>query len=296
MNIINKLDRKFHGKGIPNLTVYILCCYALGYILQIINPTIINKLSLNVTMILRGEVWRLVSWILIPPQSGSVLLFVLAILLFYYPIGTSLEHTWGTFRYNLYIFNGVFLTIVGAFILHFVSGGLYEGHRLFVPNDYTGIIFTTYYISLSVFLAYAACFPDMRVYLYFVLPIKVQWMAIFYLAIISYNILQYIRAGVWFMAIPIVASLLNFGLFYLASRNQTIHYSSADKKRRNEFRKAMSAGQVKRENSAQTITKHKCVICGRTEVSNPELEFRFCSRCNGNYEYCQDHLFTHEHK
>ena len=283
MKFIDKLERKFGRFGIPNLTVYIVVCYVIGYALMIVNPSLLNWLSLEPAYILRGQIWRLVTWVLYPPDSSNVLLFALMVLFFYYPIGTSLERTLGTFKYTLYIFSGMVFTILGAFILYFILGG----------NVLVGSVFSTYYISLSTFLAYAMCYPEMQVLLMFIIPIKMKWMAIFYVVIVAYEMIQYIMAGAWYLVIPIVASLLNFIIFYFGSRDFS-RYNPKEVHRRNEFRRAMEP-QGRMKSGSGSISKHKCAICGRTELDDPNLEFRFCSRCNGNYEYCQDHLFTHTH-
>ena len=285
MNFMNRLERKFGKYGIPNLTMYIIIGYVIGYILRLINPAVLNMLSLNVTAILHGQIWRLITWVISPPGSSNVFFFIIAVLFFYYPIGTSLERTWGTFRYTLYIFSGILFTVISAFILHFISGGILD--------SLSSYIFSTYYISLSVFLAYALCYPDMQVLLYFVIPIKMKWMAYVYLALVIYDIVSYVRSGIWFMAVPIVASLLNFLIFFFATRDMH-RYNPKEVKRKQEFKRAMSQGQASGTKN-KPVTKHKCAICGRTELDDPNLEFRFCSKCNGNYEYCQDHLFTHTH-
>lgn len=283
MKFIDKLERKFGRFGIPNLTIYMIVCYVIGYALMIVNPGILNWLSLEPAYILRGQVWRLVTWVLYPPSTSGVLWFAIAVLFFYYPIGTSLERTIGTFKYTLYILSGVVFTILGAFILYFLLGG----------NVLVGNVFSTYYISLSTFLAYAMCYPDMQVLLMFIIPVKMKWMAIFYVVIVVYEMIQYIMAGAWYLVIPIVASLLNFIIFYFGTKDFS-RYNPKEIHRRNEFRRAMEPqGRMKSGNGS--VTKHKCAICGRTELDDPNLEFRFCSRCNGNYEYCQDHLFTHTH-
>ena len=283
MKFIDKLERKFGRFGIPNLTIYMIVCYVIGYALMIVNPGILNWLSLEPAYILRGQVWRLVTWVLYPPSTSGVLWFAIAVLFFYYPIGTSLERTIGTFKYTLYILSGVIFTILGAFILYFLLGG----------NVLVGNVFSTYYISLSTFLAYAMCYPDMQVLLMFIIPVKMKWMAIFYVVIVVYEMIQYIMAGAWYLVIPIVASLLNFIIFYFGTKDFS-RYKPKEIHRRNEFRRAMEPqGRMKSGNGS--VTKHKCAICGRTELDDPNLEFRFCSRCNGNYEYCQDHLFTHTH-
>ena len=283
MKFIDKLERKFGRFGIPNLTIYMIICYVIGYALMIVNPGILNWLSLEPAYILRGQVWRLVTWVLYPPSTASVLWFAIAGLFFYYPIGTSLERTIGTFKYTLYILSGVVFTILGAFILYFLLGG----------NVLVGNVFSTYYISLSTFLAYAMCYPDMQVLLMFIIPVKMKWMAIFYVVIVVYEMIQYIMAGAWYLVIPIVASLLNFIIFYFGTKDFS-RYNPKEVHRRNEFRRAMEP-QGRMKSGSGSVTKHKCAICGRTELDDPNLEFRFCSRCNGNYEYCQDHLFTHTH-
>ena len=107
MKFIDKLERKFGRFGIPNLTIYMIVCYVIGYALMIVNPGILNWLSLEPAYILRGQVWRLVTWVLYPPSTSGVLWFAIAVLFFYYPIGTSLERTIGTFKYTLYILSGV---------------------------------------------------------------------------------------------------------------------------------------------------------------------------------------------
>ena len=283
MKFIDKLERKFGRFGIPNLTIYMIVCYVIGYALMIVNPGILNWLSLEPAYILRGQVWRLVTWVLYPPSTSGVLWFAIAVLFFYYPIGTSLERTIGTFKYTLYILSGVVFTILGAFILYFLLGG----------NVLVGNVFSTYYISLSTFLAYAMCYPDMQVLLMFIIPVKMKWMAIFYVVIVVYEMIQYIMAGKWYLVIPIVASLLNFIIFYFGTKDFS-RYNPKEIHRRNEFRRAMEP-QGRMKSGSCRVTKHKCAICGRTELDDPNLEFRFCSRCNGNYEYCQDHLFTHTH-
>ena len=283
MKFIDKLERKFGRFGIPNLTIYMIVCYVIGYALMIVNPGILNWLSLEPAYILRGQVWRLVTWVLYPPSTSGVLWFAIAVLFFYYPIGTSLERTIGTFKYTLYILSGVIFTILGAFILYFLLGG----------NVLVGNVFSTYYISLSTFLAYAMCYPDMQVLLMFIIPVKMKWLAIFYVVIVVYEMIQYIMAGAWYLVIPIVASLLNFIIFYFGTKDFS-RYNPKEVHRRNEFRRAMEP-QGRMKSGSGSVTKHKCAICGRTELDDPNLEFRFCSRCNGNYEYCQDHLFTHTH-
>ena len=148
-----------------------------------------------------------------------------------------------------------------------------------------GGVFTTYYVSLSVFLAYAMSCPDMQILLWFVIPIKMKWMGLVYGVMILYGIIS----GSMVTRIAIIASILNFIIFFLSTRNLS-RYSPKERARKAKF-KQQSAPHMTYANGA----RHRCAVCGRTELDDPCLEFRFCSKCNGNYEYCQDHLFTHEH-
>ena len=289
MNWIDKMERKFRGRGIPNLTVYVIICYVVGYLLSYMNPSMLSMMSLDVSKILQGQIWRLVTWVIYPPSTGNFFLFVISILFFYYPVGTSLERTWGSFRYTLYIFSGLLFTVIAAALLYAVTGGYVTVGGMMLPY---GSIFTTYYISLSIFLAYAVTYPDLQLLLMFVIPIKMKWMAFVYGLFIAWDIVSYLRVGLWVGVVPIVASLLNFVIFYFSTRDMN-RYNPKEIHRRQQFKKAMAPTRT--GYGPDGIAKHKCAICGRTEKDDPNLEFRFCSKCKGNYEYCQDHLFTHKH-
>ena len=203
-----------------------------------------------------------------------------------------MERTWGTYRYNLYLFLGIIFTALGAFAL---MGYVYLFQRevlIAMGAEYyfaiLATMFSTYYVNMSIFLAFAATFPDMQVLLFFLIPIKVKILGIIYGVLLVYEFIvgvgnTYLNVANRFV---IGASLLNFIVFFFTSRNM-IHMSPRQVKRRQDFKR-----EVKQ---SAKITRHKCAICGRTEETNPELEFRFCSKCDGNYEYCQDHLFTHVH-
>ncbi|MBD9155480.1 MAG: hypothetical protein EGP94_10440 [Lachnospiraceae bacterium] len=291
MNQHNGLRRKLEKYAIPNLTLYLIICYGIGYLMQYLVPAGYQYLMLDPFLVLKGQVWRLVTWILIPPDSSNIF-FVLITLYLYYSLGGLLERIWGTYKYNVYLFSGLLFTILGAFVLcgYSVLMGaqptMYTG--LYLLNNGSAVYFgqfSTYYINMSIFLACAASIPDVQVLLMFLFPIKVKWLGIVYGIILLVNCIQ---GGIatW---IVVIFSLLNFLVFFLRSKGK-MHLSVGQIKRQQEFHQKMrSAGQTK------GITRHKCAICGRTELDGDDLEFRFCSKCNGNYEYCQYHLFTHEH-
>ncbi len=298
MRPMSKFEKKFGKYAVKNISLALILCYVCGYLISWINPNFLNYLTLNPYEILfHGQIWRLVTWIIIPPESFSF--FTIIMLYFYYSLGTTLEHTWGTYRLNLYLFLGMIFTAIGAFALMGyaylfqpdIFAALGQGDLTAGTENYFALVstmFSTYYVNLSIFLAFASTFPNMQVLLFFFIPIKVKILGVIYGAMLVY---QFITGyGDVFLTVPlrfvIAASLLNFVVFFFTSRSM-IHMSPKQVKRRQEFRR-----EVKKTTK---ITRHKCAICGRTEETNPELEFRFCSKCEGNYEYCQEHLFTHTH-
>lgn len=285
-----KFEKIFSKYAIPNISLYLILCYGAGYVISLINPAFLGYLTLDPYKIIFDlQIWRVLTWIVIPPESSN-LFFVVIMMMFYYSIGTQLERIWGTYRYNLYLFLGMVFTILGSFIL-FVFCLLNHAEVMPMGSDTIYLMkdtavyfgsFSTYYINMSIFLAYAATFPDMQVLLMFIIPIRVKWLGIIYGAMLVYECLMGGIVG-W---VVIGSSLLNFVVFFLTSRNH-IHMSPKQMIRRQEFKRQTA--------QAQRITKHKCAICGRTEDDDPTLEFRYCSKCYGNYEYCQQHLFTHTH-
>ena len=291
MNWLDKLEKKLGRFAIPNLTVYLLAGYVIGFAIYYLAPGLLGWLTLEPAYILRGQIWRIISWVLIPPTGSLISLLFLVLL--YYSLGSALERTWGTFRYNVYIFSGILFTVIAVFILY---GVFYLIYGIELPLSSIGLI-STNYITMSIFLAFASIYPDMEVLLYFILPIKMKWMSIVYAAIVIYDVARYFMNGAWFMALPIIASLLNFVIFFLGTRDFN-RYNPKEIHRKNEFKRAVNGGSktVPFPGNSNAVTKHKCAVCGRTEKDDPNLEFRFCSKCNGNYEYCQDHLYTHIHK
>lgn len=277
-HLLNKLERKVGRRAVPNLIVWLLAGYAVGYTLMFLAPGLFKFLTLEPYYILRGQVWRLFTWVLMPP--GESLLFAVIMMLFYYQLGQSLERAWGSFRFNVYIFGGILFTVIGAFVLY---GAFYLING--VPVTGMGGFFSTNYINMTIFLAFAVCYPEMQVLLYFIIPIKMKWLAAVYAVMIALEMVQTDWAG----RVAIAASILNFLVFYLSTRDFR-RISPKEIHRRQTFKAQMRGAKPR-----AGVTKHKCAVCGRTELDDPSLEFRFCSKCEGNYEYCQEHLFTHQH-
>ena len=292
-SFLDKAERKYGKYAINNLSLYIIVAYVIGYILSLTGT--VDFLRLNPYEIVHGQVWRIITWIIVPPSSLGI--FTIIMLFFYYSLGRSLEMTWGAFRYNVYIFSGMIFTFIGAMLLYvfFAYASNNNPEEVgFVISMYV----TTYYVNMFIFLVFAALYPNMQVLLYFFIPIKIKWMAILYAVLLVVEVVQIRSLPIIIIrGVILLASLLNFLIFFLNSRNMK-RFSYAERKRQADFRNSVNQAKSTgaKDSTTGKISKHKCAICGRTELDNPDLEFRFCSKCNGNYEYCNEHLFTHRHK
>ena len=283
MNWLDRLERTFKGKGIPNLPLYIVILYAFGTIMNFATGGRFYIMTcFSPYMVIRQhEYWRIISFVL-SVRSGSGLmglLFLFFIMMFYYMIGQSLIQVWGEFRFTLYVILGLTATVLSGFIAYGVSTAMHM--------ESAGIMLDTYYVVLSMFLAFAALFPEVTVYLYGIIPLKVKWLAFLDLALLA---LEFIQGDIG-SRICIVFSLLNFLLFFFSSRSFR-KIRPKEVRRRKEFQRR--AGNVS-STSPPAMVRHRCAVCGRTEKDNPDLEFRYCSKCKGSLEYCNDHLFTHTH-
>lgn len=289
MKWLDKLERKYGKYAIPNLMNYIIILYIIGLLVQIISPSLYaNWLALDASAILeKGHIWRIFTFIIQPPTGDYF--FVIFALYLYYMIGRTLEYNWGSFRFNLYFFSGVILHVLVCLVIYLVSG--------------INLSYGTYYLNLSLFFVYLAMFPDATFLLFFIIPIKAKWLGIiegvyFALTILG-GFFVPIGSSVWWglaqfgiiaypaNSVAALVSLLNFLIFFTATRRN--QFSPKAAKRRKTYEKKIKV-------AAEKSTHHKCAICGRTEKDGDDLEFRFCSKCAGNYEYCHEHLFTHEHR
>ena len=282
MNFLNKMERKIGKYAMPNLMIYLIAAYCIGFVIYTVNPNFMLMLTLSPYHILHGQVWRLITWILMPTDTRVFSLLIMALL--YYQLGSALERSWGTFRFNVYIFGGMLFTVIGAFILYGIYAAAGTG-SLETISLISSLTFTTNYINLTIFLAFAVMYPEMQILLFFIIPVKMKWMAVVYAVLIAINLIL----TSWGGRIAIIMSILNFLIFFLSTRN----YRRVSPKEIH--RKQVFKAQMREPRRGSMVTKHKCAVCGRTELDDPNLEFRFCSKCDGNYEYCQDHLFTHQH-
>lgn len=294
MKWFNKLEQKLGRYAIHNLMRYMIIISVVGTLVGFIAPGFYySYLSLDVYQILHGQVWRLVTFVLYPSAGVDVvsIIFYALMLYVYYWIGSVLEQIWGSFRFNAFYFTGIFLIIIAAFVYYAVL--INANGAALAPIIGSGLsqVINLENLNLSMFIVFAFMFPDTQFRLYFLIPIKAKWLGILYLIFNAVEIVSCIQSGNYqsmMYMLLVVASIIDFVIFYLIARNPRGFVAAAKQRKR----------RVVYKNTAEQAAagpRHKCAICGRTEKDALHLEFRYCSKCEGNYEYCSDHLFTHEH-
>lgn len=269
---------KNRNKGISNLMLYIALGTAVVYIMSEMsgNYTLYNLLVFNRQKILQGQIWRLFTY---PLTYRIDNLLLMAVSLFvYHSLGQAMEHIWGTLRFNLFYLTGVLMMDVYCMIF--------------------GGTASVTYLNLSLFLSYATLFPDAQFLLFFIIPIKARFFALFDLAIVVLDLITYPFPYNLFSVI----SLANYFLFFGKDVLNVLPLSWRIKAKN---RSRTPSGQKPKvipfdaprssKDTAQANYTHRCTICGRTDVTNPELEFRYCSRCKGYYCYCEEHISNHSH-
>ncbi len=271
MDFINKLERKFGRFAVRNLIVYLLALQAIGYILGQANGLFYYEyLALNPAMVLRGQIWRLVTFLAVP-ASGNILLFAFSLFCFF-SIARLMEQLIGTFRTNLYLLVGLLGIILGTFLVTPFYGSFLAS---------TAAAGATTNLYLTMLLAIATLVPEAQFSFYGIIPIKAKWLGIFYGLLLAYQLFKYS----WPSRIMLVMTLLNYILFFFLYHKPAQRAKQAKRKVVYQYKAHAGASGP----------RHRCAVCGRTELDDPTLEFRFCSKCEGNYEYCQDHLYTHRH-
>ena len=299
VSMINKLERKFGRYAIRGLMKYMMILYGLGLLLAFVSPEFyVNWLALDVEKTFcHFQLWRLVTF-LIQPIEMTNLFFVLIAMYLYYFIGNMLEMRWGSFRFNLFYFAGIIFNILWCVLIYLVTWLLSgEGWSVLVSLEY---------INFAMMLAFAVEFGEVQFLLFFVIPVKVKYLAIFYVAMYGYEFISTLVKDGWqqflFDLAPFIIGIAHFLIYWIATRKsrRARRRTIGDMRRRYAYMQGVRAGEraggvVNRAGSRTVITKHRCAVCGRTELDDDMLEFRFCSKCEGNYEYCMDHLYTHTH-
>ena len=284
---MKELRRKFNrfcfehrNKGIRNLMLYVVLGSALMYVMSMVDPSnaLYYLFCFDRTAILQGQVWRLITY----PfcfSGGNVLLTVL-IFMCYYSLGQAIENIWGTFRFNIFYFTGILLMDIYCMIF----GGAASAT----------------YLNMSLFLAYATLFPDAQFLIFFINPVKAWVLALIDLITIILGLFAPFPMNLF----PVIA-LGNYFLFFgkdvlnVLPRSWRVNARRAVKKAANPTKKTIpfhSAGSYEATHtSVKAPYTHKCTVCGRTDISDPDLEFRYCSRCSGYHCYCSDHISNHTH-
>ena len=262
--------------GIPGLMRYIVIANALIYVVSLFDRSglLLNTLAMDPAAVLHGQIWRLVTYVLIPTNGGFWLIISL---MFYYWLGEALERLWGSTRFTVYYVSGMLLTALAAILARFIDG-------ISIP------LYGASYVNTALFMAYALTYPDAMVRIYFILPVKMKWLAILEAALFAIQVVRYAAAGLWGMALLPIVALLNLFVFFSPAL-----YHKADQIRAHNRKEAVQFRKAVREQQRQKGYNHKCEVCGRTDTEYPDLQFRYCSKCSGYHCFCEEHIFNHTH-
>jgi hypothetical protein len=257
MSLLNNLERKFRRFAISNITLYLILGQVLFFVFAMSGRFILSRVVLIPELVLGGEWWRLITFLFIPPVTNPIFAFFAWYL--FYLMGNALEGHWGAFRYNLFLLIGYFVTVAVTFLFPFSAA-------------------TNIFIGGSVFLAFAYLYPDFQLYIFFIIPVKIKWLALLTWIGYAYEVI----VEPWSSRLLVLASISNFLLFF----GKDIFWRIKTGNRKMVF-------QAKQYTTGREPF-HKCAVCGKTDVSAPQMEFRYCSDCGG-LGYCKDHIFNHEH-
>ena len=258
--------------GIPRLMLYLIIGNALVYLFSMMDRTGMLPwyLCLVPDRLLKGEVWRLVTFVFVP-NTGR-LIFLVIELYFYYLIGSTLERAWGAGKFTVYYLCGMVITIVYGILASLITG--------------RSLALTGSYLSLSMFFVYATLWPDNQILLFFFIPVKVKWLAWFEAAVF---LISMIMGRTLLPLVGIANYFLFCGSSLLASlKLLRMRHSTPARQFRRNIRHRES------EQNSRTYTR-KCAVCGRTDTEYPDLEFRYCSQCVGYHCFCSDHIHSHIH-
>lgn len=283
-NWIDKFCRDHPNFGISNLMLYIaIANVTIGLIDNFSSYSLSSALFFYRPMIFQGEIWRLITFIFVPITGdfgilnfsipGTSLFTTVLAAYFYYWIGSMLEREWGTARFNCFFFMGVLLNILFGMVFGVTS---------------------IQYVNLSMFFSFAVLFPDMQVLFMFILPMKVKWLAWIDAAFFAWQILNNLLHGLWLYALLPLVAILNFFIFFWSDFTEALAY----RKRRYQHQHSQQTVNFKKAAKSAYEKKgyiHKCAVCGKTDTEYPDMEFRYCSKCNGYYCYCMEHINNHEH-
>ena len=308
--------RKFTKETTPVLLSVLLGLRVLGTILSYALPNVfLEWILFDPKAILQGEVWRLVSFVMYPYGGGlSSVLFLALVTYFTFEIGRALKQIIGEAKLNFYLISGLILEVILGFVYYFV---MTSSPNLLVNAGYIRSL-NPGNIYYMLFVLFAMLFPEEQFLLMFIIPVKGKWLIFITLGLLLLDVVdafvQAARIGfgfgyAWVLIAMIVAAILAVLLTVVYLRNggklfkpKTGASGKTAERGGRVFRNAWTKAEGRKTGDPVRMrrpgedAKHKCTVCGRTEKTNPELEFRYCTKCVGNYEYCSDHLYTHVHK
>lgn len=271
-SLSDKIDRfcyKHPHFGINNLMLILVIGNCIVYLMDMVSGSSLSPmLYFSRYYILHGQIWRIITFLFVSSVGSNMLMFALS-MYFYWFIGSNLEREWGAGKFTIYYGTGVLMAIIVGFI---------TGHA------------STTYLNLSLFLAFATLYPNLRFLLMFIIPVKAKWLAWIDAALIGLSLVFALIRFQFGTALLIVVSLLNYLIFFW---NELMYFIRRQK--RSAGRTTVNfqrAAQAKRDKNGYI---HKCAVCGRTDTDYPNLEFRYCSKCVGYYCYCMDHINNHVH-
>jgi hypothetical protein len=259
MRLIARLERRLGRFAVPNLTLLLIAGQVVTFLLSQNDPQLFDRIAYVPAKVLDGEVYRLLTFLFLPP--GRMLLWAFFFWYLFYLMGTALEHYWGTFRYNLFLLIGYLATVLAAFIQP-------QGE---VAN---------WFLQGTVFLAFAWLNPRFTLHIFFILPVQIRWLAL--LTWIGFGLT--LLFGTWEARLAVAASVCNFFVFF---GNDVWHRIRTGRRH--------MAQQARRFAEKPPEYYHRCSVCGITDASHPEMDFRYCSQCDGDHAYCEEHLRNHEH-
>ena len=281
--------------GIPNLMLYIVIGNIAIYLLASFSSQsyqLLRALSFSLRGLLQGDIWRLVTFAIVP-SGGGIMFFLYCY--FTYSMGRTLEQQWGTAKFTCYYLGGLLLTVLGASLASVITG---MDIMVSSASD----------VTFAMFLAFAILFPDATFVLFpLPIPIRARYIAYFDLLYFAFMILAPIIGGQWYSAVTPLMALLNVSImiwpelsrFLKLDRGKAARQAAQFRDTAEQARQAAARQAFARKAAAQrqqaSAGERKCAVCGRTNLTNPELDFRYCSRCAGYHCFCSDHIFTHVH-
>ena len=276
---LSRFCYKHPNFSIPGLMKYIAAGNVIVYLLTLLsNGTFAQLVTFVPQRIFQGEVWRLISFVFVP-MSFEPVYFILSVMLYYF-LGSQLEQAWGSTRFTVYYVFGVVLTALTGLLL-FLSPAL-RGY---------GVV-NMHYVNMSLLLAFSTLYPEAQFLVLYIIPVKAKWLAWFDAALIIFDVFTCLGQRQFLLALVPVVALFNYLAFFWGDLMETGKF-------RAKHRSAAAHRTIDLKTARKQMEKqgylHKCAVCGITDTDHPNTEFRYCSKCNGYYCYCAEHINSHVH-